>query len=170
MSHDYVSLIFSDISEVRRLLIEEFASIRQACGFTAEELDGILDLSTDWPTVSELESNPSLLTGSYLQQIHWALLELPDEYLTRGLQAPGQSVHEEIELYLDQHPEIIADANDEFRKEIGAIHLSTDPEKLCDDMMHGRDPAVPSPSILSARSHAATHIAVKVMHGLDQIG
>jgi len=119
---DYATLVCGGVGRAKQLLAEELRAKRKAKGLTPESLDAIFKFGPEWPSVSEIEKDPRLLTHEFLQKIGWMIIERPEDY-ERAVEVTGEEIERKIGDYLQNTPGALERALEEFKSETKSIRV-----------------------------------------------
>ena len=110
----YADLIFGGRAVVKRILVEELVIRRREKNVTQSELDGILELGPEWPTIKEVEDDPNLLTEAFIYEAEHVLNVEPKRWEDSCL-VYGTIIRMRVKEYLVHHIDILNRALGEFR-------------------------------------------------------
>ncbi len=112
----YSELIFGGIQRVKELYVEELRNIRTKKGLLPEELDALLRLGSDWPTVREVEDDPRLFTRKLYQAVWHPEAENDDVFVLNNIIA-RDPLSEKIISFLS-NKEMLEQVLGEFRASV----------------------------------------------------
>ena len=164
----YANLIFGNTFEVKKLLVREISEARFQAMISHDELEQVILFNDEWPSLSEIESNPALLTHAFIQEVLWLDDPLTDKI---GPAFCGiATIQPIIRDYLARHPDILEQACRSAAQEIKPVHGTSygpDPETALDRMLRGEHKEV-HPNSESREDYAATYVYTSIMHELDE--
>lgn len=175
METDYAQIIFGGVPEVKKLVVLEMKTKREEIGFTPEQLDALFRLSADWPLFQEIESNPDLLTNSYIQAAldnrTNDLFDLSKKYdNTSDVLFHLLSLEKRIAKWLEENPDEIQKAVEEFQKERkGQIRVTVWPKDLgkqAQKICNGEPVSWGGINSVTSKQWAITHILLSTMKQL----
>lgn len=165
----YAQEVCGGVGNVKRMFVNELRRKRLEKGLSPEELDQIVGLGPDWPSIREMESDPSLFTLEFYQKLSWLIIEAPERY-EQAFDLYGEEINRCIAEYLKKQG-AIEEAIEASNREIINIHgtvFTDDPEEYIKKMIAGESVKEFHPNMLPPVFYATTHIFSEIVRELRE--
>ena len=165
----YAQEVCGGIGNVKQMFVKELRRKRLEKGLSPEELDRIIGLGSDWPSIREMESDPSLFTFEFHQKFAWLIMEAPERY-EQAFNLCGEEINRCITEYL-KSPKALEEAIEAFQNTGVSTHgtvFGDDPEEYIRRMLSGEPVKEFHPNMLSPIFYATIHIFSEIMKELRQ--
>ncbi len=155
----YADRVCGGIAMVKKLYVDELRRKRIAKNLSCKEMDRIIGLGPEWPTVEEIENNPNLFTLHFHQKL--TLLRLDShEAWERLFDLIGEDVDTWIKKFLENQLHV-DEAVAGFKANIVYFHATLygpDPDEYVRKVLAGEPVKQFAPNMLSPREYASSYI------------
>ncbi len=165
-------LKFSEaLKMLKKLFVHELRMRRIAAGLTSEELTKIHALGPEWPSVGELESNPSLFSSAYNQRLVIASLDRFDDDARKVVQLTGSELSPFIDKYLADpaHMEVVVKDFKDTVVSCRVTYMPEGPDEYVRKVLSGEPVREFHPNMLPPKFYASLHLYSMISQELAEL-
>lgn len=129
----YAKAVCGGIDNVKRMYVAELRRKRIEKKLVPEELDALLGLGSEFPTIRELEENPLLFTADFHQKFQILRIDGPPDDFNKLFDLTGEEIWANIRKYLKNRVHL-EKALKGFRTNARVVHLSGDQKRIEQDI------------------------------------
>jgi len=166
----YAERVCGGIPAVKKMFVDELRRKRLAKNLSPEEVDRLVGLGPEWPTVQEMEKDPNLFSWRFHQKMAWLLMDNVEAY-EKLFNLIGEDVDACIERFLKDKANL-DEAADDFKSSIVFFHAtlySPNPEEYVRKVLEGEPVRQFEPNMMSPHEYASMHINSCITHELAEL-
>lgn len=166
----YAERVCGGIPAVKKMFVDELRRKRLEKGLSPEEMDRLVGLGPEWPTIREMEETPDLFSHHFHQKMAWLLMDNPGAF-DKLFDLEGEDVNACIKRFLENQANV-DEAVADFKANVRYFHATLygpDPEEYVRKVLEGEPVKQFEPNMMQPHEYASMHIHGCIMHELYEL-
>jgi hypothetical protein len=166
----YAERVCGGIPAVKRMFVDELRRKRLAKNLSPGEVDRLVGLGSEWPTVREMEEDPNLFSFRFYQEVAWLIMNNPAA-AEKLFDLSGEDMNIPIGQFLENQANI-EEALSDFKPGVRFLHgtlYGSDPDEYGRKVVQGEPVKQFEPNMIPPCVYASIHIYGCIMHELAEL-
>ena len=168
---EYSDAVCGGIDKVKRMFVNEFKRKRLKKNISPKEIDRIVGLSKEWPSVEEIEAQPELFSMHFHEAFTLAQLDDPEAH-EKLFGLTGDEISLAIKSFIGSDSKRIDEAVADYKKCIvytRATLWGPEPEEYMRKVLEGEPVKLFSANMFTPGMYAHMHIYSCIMQELSAL-